>query len=112
MAYIQKRGNSWQAQISWYDLQNKRRYKTKSGFLTKAAAKKWANEMEVAKQDSQISDQDPIFADYFKSWYEAYKTPGKSNSTKRRYKKFISNYKKNLVKPKYLTLRDFYTKIL
>lgn len=52
MAYIQKRGNSWQAQISWYDIQNKRRYKTKSGFLTKTAAKKWANEMEVAKQDS------------------------------------------------------------
>ncbi|MPW14167.1 site-specific integrase [Lactobacillus helveticus] len=100
MAYIQKRGNSWQAQISWYDLQNKRRYKTKSGFLTKAAAKKWANEMEVAKQYSQISDQDPIFADYFKSWYEAYKTPGKSNSTKRRYKKIYKQLQKKFGKTK------------
>lgn len=112
MAYIQKRGNSWQAQISWYDLQNKRRYKTKSGFLTKTAAKKWANEMEVAKQDSQISDQDPIFADYFKSWYETYKTPGKSNSTKRRYKKIYSQLKKILAKPRYLRSHGFYIKIL
>ena len=62
MAYIRKRGKSWQAQVSWYDLNNERRYKTKSGFATKRQAQKWANEMEVAKSDNQIVDKDPIFA--------------------------------------------------
>ena len=85
MAYIKKRGKSWQAQVSWYDERNNRKYKTKSGFATKMQAKKWANEFEVAKDKNLISDQDPIFADYFEEWYKRYKAPGKSNNTKNRY---------------------------
>nr|WP_323848308.1 hypothetical protein [Lactobacillus sp. B4007] len=30
MAYIKKHGNSWQAQVSWYDTDNTRKYKTKN----------------------------------------------------------------------------------
>lgn len=86
MAYLQKRGKSWQAQVSWIDVDGKRKYKTKSGFTTKRQAQTWANEMEVAKSNQQISNQDPIFADYFKDWYETYKAPGKSNNTQNRYK--------------------------
>lgn len=85
MAYIQKRGKSWRVKVSWYDVNGKRKFKTKQGFTTKMQARKWANEMEVAKDDNQISDQDPIFAEYFKDWYETYKTPGTSNNTKGRY---------------------------
>lgn len=91
MAYLQKRGNTWRAKVSWYDVRGKRRFKSKQGFLTKTAARKWANEMEVAKDDNQISNQDPIFAEYFKDWYETYKTPGTSNTTKNRYKVIYDN---------------------
>lgn len=85
MAYIKKRGKTWSVQISWYS-NDERKYKTKSGFSTKRDAQKWANEMEVAKDEENISNQDPIFAEYFKTWYETYKTPGKSGNTKRRYR--------------------------
>lgn len=84
MAYIKKRGKTWSVQISWYS-NDERKYKTKSGFATKRDAQKWANEMEVAKDEENISNQDPIFAEYFKTWYETYKTPGKTKTTKNRY---------------------------
>lgn len=51
--------------------------------------------MEAAKNDNQTSDQDPIFAEYFKDWYETYKTPGTSSRTKERYKviyNFLTQY--------------------
>ena len=44
-------GKTWRAKVSWYDLTGKRRFKTKQGFSTKSQARKWANEMEVAKDD-------------------------------------------------------------
>lgn len=93
--YIKKRGDKWFVQISWYDAQGKRHYKTKQGFLTKTQARKWGTEMEAAKNDNQISDQDPIFAEYFKDWYETYKTPSTSGRTKERYKviyDFLTKY--------------------
>ena len=65
MAYFKKRGTKWQAQISWYDSDNKRQYKTKSGFDTKRQAQKWTNEIEVAKDNNQITKNDSIFAEYF-----------------------------------------------
>lgn len=80
-----KRGNAWQAQISWYGIHNERKYKTKSGFPTKRQAKEWANKMEVAKSENAISNKDPIFAEYFRDWYTTYKTPNKSRNTKVRY---------------------------
>ena len=85
MAYIEKRGKSWSAQVSWYDELNRRKYKRKSGFATKIQAKKWANEFEFAKDKNMISNRDPIFAEYFKEWFQRYKAPGKSNNTKSRY---------------------------
>ena len=54
MAYIKKRGKTWSVQISWYS-NDERKYKTKSGFATKRDAQKWANEMEVAKDEENIS---------------------------------------------------------
>ena len=95
MAYIRKRGKSWQAQVSWYDLNNERRYKTKSGFATKRQAQKWANEMEVAKSDNQIVDKDPIFAQEYSDYVNTYKIQGKAKTTERRYLysvKVIENY--------------------
>lgn len=84
MARIRKRGKKWTAEVSWY-INNERQYKSKGGFETKRDAQKCANEMEIAKDDEQISNKDPIFAEYFKTWYEAYRTTGKSKNTKNRY---------------------------
>lgn len=47
--------------------------------------------MEVAKDDNQISNQDPIFAEYFKNWYETYKTPGTTNGTKKDTSEFTNS---------------------
>lgn len=85
MAHFEKRGNSWRAQVSWYDEFGKRKFKVKSGFGTKLEARKWANEIEVAKDQNLLSNQDPIFAEYFKEWYLRYKAPGKTQGTIRRY---------------------------
>ena len=50
MAYFTKLpSKNWRAQISWYDADGKRRYKSKAGFATKRQAQEWANKMEVAK---------------------------------------------------------------
>lgn len=100
MAYLQKRGKSWQAQISWIDVDGKRKYKTKSGFATKRQAQTWANEMEVAKDSQKISDKDPIFAEYFKEWYETYRTPGKTKTTITRYGVLYKKIKKYFGKTK------------
>lgn len=62
---IYKRGKTWTAQVSWYvpSLKNKsgkkREYKTKSGFRTKAEAKKWEAEQLVAKSKNKITNQNP-----------------------------------------------------
>lgn len=85
MAYFKKHGTKWQAQISWYDSDNKRRHKTKSGFDTKPQALKWANEIEVTKYNNQITNKDPIFAEYFLEWANTYKKTGTSNNIKNRY---------------------------
>lgn len=94
MARIRKRGKKWTAEVSWY-INNERQYKSKGGFETKRDAQKWANEMEVAKDEDSISNQDPIFAEYYKSWYEAYRIAGKSKNTINRYKhlyKILKSY--------------------
>lgn len=85
MATPYKRGKTWTVQVSWYDIHGNRKYKTKGGFKTKAEANKWGNRMEVAKGDQRLSSANPVFADYFRDWYETYKTPGKTNTTVVRY---------------------------
>ncbi|RMC24469.1 MULTISPECIES: tyrosine-type recombinase/integrase [unclassified Lactobacillus] len=98
MAYFKKRGNSWQAQVSWYDTDNTRKYKTKSGFATKTQAKKWANEFEVAKDKNQITNYDPIFIEYFLDWAKTYRIPGKTTTSVDRYYqiyKHLKEYFKN-----------------
>lgn len=94
MSYIKKRGTSWQAQVSWYDNDNIRKYKTKSGFSTKMQAKKWANEFEVRKDQNQITNYDPIFVDYFLEWAKTYRIPGKTTTSIDRYYQIYKHLKK------------------
>lgn len=111
MAYIKKRGKKWQAQVSWYDLHNERKYKTKGGFLTKRQAQEWANKMEVAKDEQHISNRDPIFAEYFKDWYTTYKIPGKSKTTVVRYNTIYKKLKDSFGQAKLskITRHDYQT---
>ena len=94
MAYIKKRGKSWQAQVSWYDEQNNRKYKTKSGFATKMQAKKWANEFEVRKDQHQITNFDPVFSEYFLDWAKTYRIPGKTTTSVSRYYQIYNHLRK------------------
>ena len=96
MAYFTKLpSKKWRAQISWYDADGKRRYKSKAGFSTKRQAQEWANKMEVAKDDNQITDKNPTFAQAYEDYTNTYKIPGKAATTQRRYKysiKVITDY--------------------
>ncbi len=111
MAYIKKRGKKWQAQVSWYDLNNERQYKTKGGFLTKRQAQEWANKMEVAKDDNQIVAKDPTFAEEYEDYTNTYKIPGKATTTQRRYKYSIEVVKNNFgnIKLSKMTRRKYQT---
>lgn len=84
MAYYRKRGKSWQARVSWYE-DGKRKYKTKSGFSTKALAKKWSIEAE-RKLSLGINIEKKIsLIEYYDHWVETYKKPKVAPITYKRY---------------------------
>lgn len=86
MASIKKRGNSWQARVSWLDDNNKRRYKSKT-FRLKSEAEKFANENEYLKDRGFVSvDSKTPFPDYFWSWFTTYKEDNVTERTKLTYK--------------------------
>lgn len=63
----------------------KRHYKTKSGFKTKKEAELWKTKEKLAKSKGQISDKNPVFTDYFRHWYEAYRKPSAAANTRKIY---------------------------
>ena len=67
------------------NFEKRKKYKTKGGFRTKAQVKKWENEQTLAKNKNNITNENPVFADYFWKWAMTYRIPGKTDSTKRRY---------------------------
>lgn len=71
MAFYRKRGNKWQARITYYDNGVKKEV-SKGGFKTKSEAKRYAVDMEHrlnnGKQPTTIS-----FPDYFDEWLQTYK---------------------------------------
>ena len=87
MASYMKRGKKWQARISWRDNFGKLHQKSKLGFMTKQEAKQWAVEQEKKHIDGQLTENDPIWADYFNDWYETFKKNKISLSTARLYTK-------------------------
>lgn len=95
MAYLSKRGKKWQARISWRDDFGKLHQKSKLGFTTKQEAKQWSVEQEKKHIDGQLTENDPIWADYFNDWYETFKKNKISLSTARLYTKTyqrLANY--------------------
>ena len=85
MASFTKRNGKWQARISWHDENGKLHQKAKSGFATKAQAKDYATQMENELINGVDIAADPVFADYFKTWYETYRLPKISKATAGNY---------------------------
>lgn len=85
MAQIIKKGPSYMVRVTWRDHTGKQHKKSKSGFKTKAQARKFAAEIESQKYNGQISAQDPTFYQYFLDWYTAYKKNRVANATKKQY---------------------------
>lgn len=86
---VYKRGKAWSVQVSWYTVETggkkKRHFKTKGGFKTKKEAELWETQEKLAKSKGQISDKNPIFADYFRRWYEVYRKPSAAANTRKIY---------------------------
>jgi len=74
MASITKRSKTWQARISYKDSAGKQRVKTRGGFKTKHAAVEFATQFEVDRDTGKlVTNQSPLFKDYFWEWFETYK---------------------------------------
>ena len=86
---VYKRNKAWSVQVSWYTVEaggkKKRHFKTKGGFKTKKEAELWETQEKLAKSKGQISDKNPVFADYFRRWYEVYRKPSASANTQKIY---------------------------
>lgn len=91
---VYKRGKAWSVQVSWYTVEaggkKKRHYKTKSGFKTKKEAELWETQEKLAKSKGQISDKNPVFADYFRRWYGVYRKPSAAANTRHVYE-YVAN---------------------
>lgn len=90
--YLHKRNGKWLCQISWYEPdpdhpgKEKRHFKTKLNFRTKAQAQLWGNQQENAKNQGQLTVHDPSFAAYYQNWAETFRMPGRAYNTVNRYK--------------------------
>lgn len=86
MASIKKKGATWAVRVSFYDADGKRHFKNKSGFRTKKEAEFYAQKHEMSKMqgDDLLSASKP-FSQYFTEWYDTYKSPSVSSSTRDNY---------------------------
>ena len=109
MANFMKRGNKWQARITWRDSDGKLHQKSRLGFLTKQQARQWAVKMQKEQLDGTDVEKDPTFEEYFSDWFTTYKKSVISDVTARHYyftakliKKYFSGIKlKKMTRSKY-----------
>lgn len=85
MANFMKRGDKWQARISWRDNNGKLHQKSKSGFATKQEARQYALKMENDRLAGNQIDVDVTFLYYFDDWFKTYKQKQITNVTARHY---------------------------
>ncbi|UXR37488.1 site-specific integrase [Staphylococcus simulans] len=81
----QTNGKTWRYIISYKDDDGKYKKHQKGGFRTKQEAKTHATEMEYNLKRGYNINNNVIFADYFKQWYEVNKKPHVSAKTLTRY---------------------------
>lgn len=94
----QKNGNTWRYIISYKDDEGKYKKYQKGGFRTKQEAKVHATEMEYNLKRGYNIDNNVVFVEYFKQWYEVNKKPHVSVSTLNRYEsayKHLKDFFKN-----------------
>ncbi|MFK5706041.1 tyrosine-type recombinase/integrase [Ligilactobacillus sp. LYQ139] len=106
MAFYRKRGNKWQARITYYDNGIKKEV-AKGGFKTKSEAKRYAVDMENklnnGKRPTNIS-----FPDYFDDWFKTYKESNLATPTIKQYQIVSKLLHRNLNKRiDKITRRDY-----
>ncbi|MFD3244658.1 tyrosine-type recombinase/integrase [Staphylococcus simulans] len=112
----QKNGKTWRYIISYKDDDGKYKKYQKGGFRTKQEAKAHANDMEYNLKHGYNINNDVIFEEYFKKWYEVTKKPHISAKTLTRYetmhnhiRKFFKNtYLKNITRTDYQQFINHY----
>lgn len=73
--------------VAWRDSRGNWKSRNKSGFPTKASARKWGIEQEQLLNSGQISISNPEWTSYFDEWFNTYKKNKISKSTARLYEK-------------------------
>ena len=86
MAWISKRGETWQYTIKYKDKDGHQKRKSKGGFAIKRAAVEAAQEIEYQIKNSTFSENDVTLIDYYQKWLDTYKIGKHARVTEVRYK--------------------------
>lgn len=85
MANYMKRGNKWQARITWRDSNGKLRQKSKGGFETKQLARQYAAKLEARRLAGEKVQSNLTLLSYYQDWFKTYKQHQISKVTARHY---------------------------
>ncbi|PTF03411.1 site-specific integrase [Staphylococcus devriesei] len=86
MASYEKRGNKWRYIISYKDEEGKFKKIQQGGFRTKKEAQVHANDLEYNLKNGYNINNNVVFSEYFKTWYELNKKGHITDKTLERYK--------------------------
>lgn len=86
MASFKQLKSGWQARIFYYDVNGDRQSISKNGFKTKHLAQEYANELEYQySQGGDLNNKNVTLIDYLLKWYQTFRKPQISASTKLNY---------------------------
>lgn len=88
MAWITKRGSSWQYTVKYKDENGIERRIPKSGFPSRKKAEAAARKIEQQLDEGVAVNMDPTFIDYYNDWLKTYKLGKHSKITEQRYTGF------------------------
>lgn len=110
MAWISKRGDTWQYTIKYKDKDGHQKRKSKGGFTIKRAAVEAAQEIEYQIKNGNFSENDVSLIDYYQKWLDTYKIGKHARVTEVRYntiKKQLAAYFGSNKKLKDITRTDW-----
>ena len=88
MAWITKRGSSWQYVVRYKDENGKYQRIPRSGFARKKDAQDAAAELERQIKEGGVVDKQPTLIEYYNDWLKTYKLGKHSKITEQRYTGF------------------------
>lgn len=88
MAWITKRGSSWQYVVRYKDENGKYQRIPRSGFARKKDAQDAAAELERQIKEGGVVDKQPTLVEYYNHWLKTYKLGKHSKITEQRYTSF------------------------